>query len=55
MNDCLFCVRHFGEGVFGFNLSLDEDPSAEELVEAIDNTWDAKFDDVAIVGFANLY
>ena len=51
MNDCLFCVRHYGEGVFGFNLSLDEDPSAEEMVEAIDRTWNTKFDDVAIVGF----
>ncbi len=51
MNDCLFCVRHYGEGVFGFELVLDEDPSAEELVKAIENTWDSKFDDVAIVGF----
>ena len=51
MNDCLFCVRHFGEGVFGFDLALDEDPSPEELVAAIEQTWDPKFDDVAIVGF----
>ena len=51
MNDCLFCVRHYGEGVFGFDLVLDEDPSAEELVKAIEETWDSKFDDVAIVGF----
>ena len=51
MNDCLFCVRQFGEGVFGFNLVLDEDPSPEGLVEAIDRTWNSKFDDIAIVGF----
>lgn len=51
MNDCLFCVRNFGEGVFGFNLVLEKDPSAEELVEAIENSWDQKYDDVAIVGF----
>jgi TatD family-associated radical SAM protein len=51
MNDCLFCVRHYGEGVFGFDLVLDEDPSAEELVNAIEDTWDSKFEDVAIVGF----
>lgn len=51
MNDCLFCVRHFGEGVFGFDLTLDEDPSPEELVTAIQQTWNPKFDDVAIVGF----
>jgi len=51
MNDCLFCVRRFGEGVFGFNLVLSEDPTAVELIEAIDDTWDPKYDDVAIVGF----
>jgi TatD family-associated radical SAM protein len=51
MNDCLFCVRHYGEGVFGFDLVLDEDPSADDLMKAIDSTWDSKFDDVAIVGF----
>lgn len=51
MNDCLFCVRNFGDGVFGFNLSLEEDPSSTELLRAIEQTWDSRFDDVAIVGF----
>ncbi|MFW9963937.1 MAG: TatD family nuclease-associated radical SAM protein [Candidatus Sifarchaeia archaeon] len=51
VNDCLFCVRQFGEGVFGFNLVLKQDPSPEDLVEAIENEWDPKFEDVAIVGF----
>jgi TatD family-associated radical SAM protein len=51
MNDCLFCVRNYGDGVFGFNLLLDGDPSPEELVTAIEETWNPKFDDVAIVGF----
>jgi len=44
-------VRQFGEGVFGFNLVLKQDPSPEDLVEAIENEWDPKFEDVAIVGF----
>jgi len=51
MNDCLFCVRNFGDGVFGFDLTLDEDPTPDDLVKAIEDTWDPKFDDVAIVGF----
>ncbi len=51
INDCLFCVRQFGEGVFGFNLVLDEDPSTEELVMEIEETWKPEFNDVAIVGF----
>ncbi|MGY5863531.1 MAG: TatD family nuclease-associated radical SAM protein [Candidatus Thorarchaeota archaeon] len=50
-NDCLFCVRNYGDGVFGFDLMLDEDPTPDELVTAIDATWKPEFDDVAIVGF----
>lgn len=50
-NDCLFCVRNFGEGVFGFNLILNSLPAPEELEAAIEDSWDSKFDDVAVVGF----
>ena len=50
-NNCLFCVRQFSEGVFGFNLELDADPTPDELADAIEQTFSDKFDDVAIVGF----
>ena len=50
-NDCLFCVRQFSDGVFGFNLELPEDPTPEELVHEIEETWTEQFDDIAIVGF----
>lgn len=50
-NNCLFCVRQFSDGVYGFNLELAEDPSPEELVNEIEKTWTDEFDDVAIVGF----
>lgn len=51
MNDCLFCVRNYGDGVFGFDLMLDADPSPDELVDAIEATWRPDFDDIAVVGF----
>lgn len=51
INECLFCVRQFGDGVFGFSLVLEEDPSIEELMREIEETWSPEFDDVAIVGF----
>lgn len=51
MNDCLFCVRNFGDGVFGFNLLLENDPTPEEMIDAINTSWNPDFDDVAIVGF----
>jgi cyclic pyranopterin phosphate synthase len=50
-NDCLFCVRRFSDGVFDFNLRLENDPTPEEMVGAVQSTWDSSYDDVAIVGF----
>jgi len=50
-NNCIFCVRNFSEGVFGFNLQLQEDPTVQELISEIENTWSDEFNDVAIVGF----
>ncbi|TFG34475.1 radical SAM protein [Candidatus Thorarchaeota archaeon] len=50
-NNCLFCVRRFSEGVFGFDLQMQKDPTPEELVSAIEQTLTDEFDDIAIVGF----
>ena len=50
-NSCIFCVRNFSDGVFGFNLQLKEDPTDDELITEIENTWKDEFTDVAIVGF----
>ena len=50
-NNCLFCVRNFSDGVFGFNLELEDDPTPEEIVAEIERTWTHELDDVAIVGF----
>jgi len=50
-DNCLFCVRHFSDGVYGFNLELEADPSPDELIEAIEQTLTDEFDDIAIVGF----
>ena len=50
-NNCLFCVRQFSDGVYGFNLELEADPSPDELIEAIEQTLTDDFSDIAIVGF----
>lgn len=49
-NWCMFCIRNFDTGVFGFDLSLDRDPTPEELIQAIRRTWRPDFVEVAIVG-----
>ncbi len=49
-NRCMFCIRNYDTGVFGFDLSLDKDPTAEELSDAIRRTWRPDFVEAAIVG-----
>ncbi len=34
-NDCKFCVRKFKDGVGGYNLWLEEEPTAEEVIADI--------------------
>ena len=50
-NRCLFCVRNFAEGVYGFNLRMKADPDPEMLAEAVRETWNERFEDAAVVGF----
>jgi TatD family-associated radical SAM protein len=50
-NDCLFCVRQFSEGVYGYPLTLERDPTVDEMQEAIRMKWEERYSEVAIVGF----
>ncbi len=34
-NDCTFCVRNTGDGVGGYNLWLEREPEAEEVIAAL--------------------
>ncbi len=47
---CVFCIRNFSDGVFGFDLRLERDPTPEELGEAVRSALERGFDEVAVVG-----
>ncbi|MEM2143385.1 MAG: TatD family nuclease-associated radical SAM protein [Candidatus Thorarchaeota archaeon] len=50
-NDCVFCIRQFCDGVFGYDLRLTRDPTPAELVAAVTSSMkDRDLDEVAIVG-----
>jgi len=49
-NQCMFCIRNYDTGVFGFDLGLDRDPTPEELAQAIRESWRTEFIEAAIVG-----
>ncbi len=50
-NDCRFCIRGFNEGVYGFDLRLDKDPTPAELTKALKQVNLTRFNESAIVGF----
>jgi len=51
-NNCYFCIRNFKEGVGGFNLRLNKEPSADEVVSALQNFINLQnWDEIVFCGF----
>lgn len=50
-NRCLFCIRNFADGVFGFELRLARDPDPEKLACAVKATWKDAYEEAVVVGF----
>lgn len=34
-NDCVFCIRSFGDDLLSYNLKLDREPTIEEILGVI--------------------
>ncbi|MFW9921660.1 MAG: TatD family nuclease-associated radical SAM protein [Candidatus Thorarchaeota archaeon] len=50
-NDCIFCVKHFQNGVFGFNLSLTQDPSLDEILQELFRHDISIYEEIVFTGF----
>ncbi|MHA1245673.1 MAG: radical SAM protein [Candidatus Heimdallarchaeota archaeon] len=50
-NDCLFCVRNYRQGVYGFNLKLEKDPTENEIMDAIKQELSRDFAELVFTGF----
>ncbi|MCL4514567.1 MAG: TatD family nuclease-associated radical SAM protein [Firmicutes bacterium] len=48
-NNCTFCIRRTSSGVGGYNLWLQEEPSVEEMLEAIGDP--GRFKEVVFCGY----
>lgn len=48
--DCTFCIRNFADGVHGYNLKLSKEPSAQEVVEALEKTDLSKYNEIVFTG-----
>lgn len=50
-NNCIFCVRRYQSGVYGFNLSLSHDPSEKAIWKAMQEHLRPDFQEVVFTGF----
>lgn len=48
-NDCYFCVRNHGDGVAGYRLWLEKEPTAREVIEAVGDP--RQYEEVVFCGF----
>lgn len=48
--DCVFCIRNFADGVYGYNLRLSKEPTLEEILNALENLDLSKYREVVFTG-----
>ncbi len=48
-NECYFCVRYESDSLWGYNLRLDREPTAEEILDAIGDP--ARYREVVFCGY----
>ncbi|WP_048124906.1 TatD family nuclease-associated radical SAM protein [Methanosarcina lacustris] len=48
--DCVFCIRNFADGVYGYDLRLSKEPSSEELIEALEELDLSKYREIVFTG-----
>ena len=49
--NCIFCVRNFSKGVYGYDLTLSKEPSTEWLIEALGKLDLSKYGEIVFTGF----
>ncbi len=49
--DCVFCIRNFAEGVYGYNLVLSREPSDEEIISELESLDLKNYNEVVFTGF----
>jgi GTP 3',8-cyclase len=48
---CVFCIRHFSDGVYGYNLRLSREPSEEEIIRELESLTLTQYKEVVFTGF----
>jgi TatD family-associated radical SAM protein len=48
--DCVFCIRNFADGVYGYDLRLSKEPSTKELIEALEGLDLSSYREIVFTG-----
>lgn len=48
--DCVFCIRNFADGVYGYNLRLSKEPSTEEIIGALEGLDLSNYREIVFTG-----
>lgn len=48
--DCIFCIRNFADGVYGYDLRLSKEPSTKEIIEALEGLDLSKYREIVFTG-----
>jgi TatD family-associated radical SAM protein len=48
--DCVFCIRNFADGVYGYDLRLSREPTTEEVIEALERLDLSKYREIVFTG-----
>lgn len=48
--DCIFCIRNFADGVYGYDLRLLKEPSTEEITGALEKLDLSKYKEIVFTG-----
>lgn len=49
--NCTFCIRNFTNGVYGYKLWLEHEPSVDEIIDAISMCELQKYKEIVFTGF----
>mgnify|MGYP000847001822 FL=1 len=49
--NCVFCIRHIADGVYGYNLRLSKEPSEEDIIYKLETLDLQKYKEVVFTGF----
>ncbi|WP_440948024.1 TatD family nuclease-associated radical SAM protein [Methanosarcina sp. T3] len=48
--DCVFCIRNFADGVYGYDLRLSKEPTTEEILKALEELDLSNYREIVFTG-----